>query len=1124
VARRKGIAVTEVVHGVGAAPAAGSLHTFLFADIRGYTRFTVEHGDAAAVRLATKFAGVVREVAAQRGGEVIELRGDEALAVFTSVHAALWAAVELQNRLAQESAADPALPLHAGIGVDAGEAIPFEEGYRGGVLNLAARLCALAGPGEVLTNDGVVHLAHKIEGLQYAERGFASLKGFTEPIRVIEVKPSAGQPPAGPVSPDESVPLSDRIETETVGAPPHKLPIGGFLGALPSGPLIGREEELRRLLSAVDVVTHGSGQLVLLVGEPGVGKTRLAQEATLHLRNRGFRVAVGRCYDGDQSVPYYPFREALETLYASCTPALRSVVATQWPDVLLLLPGHGSPSPDADSHGEEEQQRLFWSVTGFLCAASAEAPLGVLLDDVHWADASSLALLKHLAERTRSYPVMLVGAYRDAEVGQQHPLEGVLRDLYREQLTYRINVRRLSKEATSALVAAAMGESEVEENFASLVHHWTEGNPFFVQQVLRVLVERGDVQRQDGHWVPADLAEIEVPESVRSVIRQRLARLTGLTQEILQEASVLGQTFSFDDLQAMGQREERVLEAALEEAGELGLIREAGSDGYHFDHALTQQTLYGELSARRKRRLHLAAGEAEEKISGPYRERRAAEIAWHFMRGGAEERAISYSLLAGDQSEGMFAHAEAEGHYRNALELAAAAGDRRTEAEASGKLGGVLFALGRVEESLATLDAAARAYRELGDREGEMEVLAQAGWALYELGRMQEGIDRVLPALERTRDGAAAPSAAAASLHIALSSLYYASGRAAEALPLADTASQIARQIGDQRLLGDAEGRRGVVLVALGREDAGLQTYGEAIRLAEVTGDLANLTRTLNNRAVVYGDRGDHVRAWKDMERGLDAARRMGSPTHIAWNLNHMGEVARDEGEWDRAESYFDQAVQVLRGVRATRAFAAAELAGLRMLRGESAAVRDLEELTVTGEQTGNAPLYLRAEHWLAEWDLLQGRPGAARERMETILAHPGLEEQYRPESEWALCRALLATGDPETLETIETRLGEIPRGRDLGEWWELRGSLRARQQRWDEANHCFAEALRWARESGHVFREGLALRALGSAHAARGAQAAARERLGEALAIFRRLGARTYVERTESEIAHFAS
>ena len=170
------------------APAGGEIRTFLIADVRGYTRFTLEHGDEAAARLASRFAAIAREGVAAHEGQILELRGDEALAVFSSARQALRAAVDLQERFSREAVANSALPFAAGIGLDAGEAVPVEGGYRGAALNLAARLCALAGPGEVLASDGVIHLARRVEGLEYADRGPVTLKGFADQVRVMQVR------------------------------------------------------------------------------------------------------------------------------------------------------------------------------------------------------------------------------------------------------------------------------------------------------------------------------------------------------------------------------------------------------------------------------------------------------------------------------------------------------------------------------------------------------------------------------------------------------------------------------------------------------------------------------------------------------------------------------------------------------------------------------------------------------------------------------------------------------------------------------------------------------------------------------------------------------------------------
>jgi serine/threonine protein kinase, bacterial len=436
-------------------PVAGrstELRTFMIADVRGYTRFTQEHGDDAGAELAMRFAALARESAAARGGEVLELRGDEAFAVFPSARQALRAAMELLERCRDAGEADPLFPLPVGIGLDAGEAVRVEGGFRGGAINLAARLCSLAGPGEVLASEGVVHLARRTEGLRYAERGLVELKGFVDPVRVIHVasgNQSPGEPLIAPLPPGA-------LQTEA------KLPIGGFLGSLPSGELIARDDELIRVLPSVDAVEQGSGQLVLLVGERGIGKTRLAQEITLKARDRGFVVATGRCYAQEQSIPFFPFLECLSMAHVATPLALRTQVVRQWPQLAHLL------------------------------------PVALLLDDLQWADEASVQLFYHIARTMRSTRLLIVGAYRDTELLRDAPLDHVIRDLMRERLADRVTVHRLSAEGTADFIASMIGDMEASEEFAEYVHRRTKGNPFFITEILRALAGRYRLVRELG--------------------------------------------------------------------------------------------------------------------------------------------------------------------------------------------------------------------------------------------------------------------------------------------------------------------------------------------------------------------------------------------------------------------------------------------------------------------------------------------------------------------------------------------------------------------------------------------------------------------------------------------------
>lgn len=1089
------------------------VRTFLIADVRGYTRFTLEHGDQAAAELATRFAEVADKEVRARDGKVIELRGDEALAVFTSARQALRAAVDLQRSFAAERD----VPLKVGIGLDAGEAIPVGAGFRGAALNLAARLCSLAGPGEILASDTVAKLTRKMDGLEYADRGSVQLKGFTDPVNVVMVKPSPDASPH-PIPEGPQRPTGDQVEVAV-------LPIGGYLGSLPANPLVGREPELARVLSIAEAVASSIGRLVVLAGEPGVGKTRLAQEVTLHVRNAGFTIAAGRCYEPQQAVPFYPFVDALASAYAAAPPALQTQVPVRWPDLARLLPLLGLP-PTAHA-GPQDQQRLYWEITGFLQALADESPLALLVDDLHWADSASLDLLLHLARHTGSNRVLLIGTYRDVEINRQHPLEGALRDLQREDLVERIPVRRLQESNTAALMAATMGEEHVSEEFASLVYRRTEGNPFFIQQVMRMLVERGDVYHEGEHWARKAVQEIDVPESIRSVVGQRLSRLTTETQELLREASVLGQAFSFDDLEAMTTWTEQAVEHALEEAARVGLLREIDRDHYAFDHALTQQSLYAELPTRRRRRLHLAAGEAIERTSEQKRKGRAAELAWHFLEGDEPERALRWGLAAGDGAEAVFAHSDAEFHYRTSLQLARELGDTAREVEALENLGNVLFMLARYREELDMLLPALQIYRKAGDLDGEMRTAAAIGWAYFEVAQRKEGIDVLTPVLGRWESSGGQSSSAAAALHISLGNLHWADGEREQALSLFEWAADSARAAANHRLLALAESRRGVVLNEVGHHDEALEAYNAAIALAEQIGDLDTLARSLNNRSMIFGFyRNDWVRSEADMQRHIDLARKLGKPAQLAWALDTWGLRCYFKGDWDQARELLDEAARIARRLGVSRSSGSiASAAMLRLLKGDvEAATRELEECVTLGMQRGDTVLVVAAREYLARWDLTDNRPADARRRIEEVLEDPNVEDQNRWYEGSILATALALDNEVDRADVLvlealaPERLSGFPPG--VAWWRTAQGIVRTGQGRWNDARNAFDEALDFFRARGGAFWQADVLHNYGLMEALAGNRAEARARFEEELALLRPMGATPLIERAERELA----
>jgi class 3 adenylate cyclase/tetratricopeptide (TPR) repeat protein len=1095
---------------------ADSVRTFLIADIRGYTSFTLANGDSAAAELAAKFAAICRDTVESRQGQVLELRGDEALCVFTSVRQAVRAAVELQRRFARETADDPQLPLSVGIGLDSGEAISVEGGFRGTALNLAARLCGRAEAGQILATDTIVALARRLEGISYEELADAQVKGFPGGVRIVEVV-------ATPV-----LEAKDHVETESVPLP-GQLPTGRFLGAIPDGVLVAREQELNTLESLLATVLSGSGRLVVLAGEPGVGKTRLAQEITLRARDLGFQVATGRCYEPHQGVPYYPFLEALASVYRSAPSSVRQAAPQRWPQLARLLPDY-IPASIGLAESSEEQQRLLRAITGFLQEASQARPVAILLDDLHWADEASLTVLQHLARNTRQCPILLLATYRDVEINPDHALESCLLDLSRERLVERLPVRRLAREGTARLLAAAVQTEAVSDELSRLVHSHTEGNPFFVEEVVRSMIEHGDIYLENGAWKRRDIAEIEVPESVRSVIGQRVSRMSQDAQELLLQASVFGQTFSFDNLVDLDGRSEDDVERLLDEAFQAGIVQEMGRDAYSFNHALTQQALYARLSSRRKRRLHLAAGEALEQAPDP--EQRAAELAWHFLEADDPARVVTYSLLAGDRAAEVFANAEAERHYLVALEAVLDMGDTAREALVRKRLGVIFSTTARYDDAVDAFDRATSLYAKLDDLNGEVEATIRLGQTYRGSGRAEQGIERMTELLNRLEGTEHLQWLG--ELLIVLETLYFAVGRYADGLGAAERACKLAMESGDMQLLARAEVSRGSQLQMLGRQREAVRVLEAAIPLAEIytshPDDLTrgdNLTRALVNLSNGYFIQGHLAESLAAVERVLSMVERTQNPWSISFTLSNLAGACTVMGRWEEARSYLERGVSLSRSVPDSwwAAYPLLESGAFCVLTGEWERASDLlTEVLQVAERNADAQARSVAHQQIARLELYQGRSDPAVARLRNIIEPSRLDDFDIIQAYPVYAEAQFLTGDiagaEGTLAIVEEWATENIATLLLAQIRLVRGRIFAHQSDWQRAASAFhgARKMAVAMPFPHLaadvsYHRGKALQAEGQLEAAQ-------QSLEESRKEFERLGAGPFAQRSAEALA----
>lgn len=935
--------------------------TVLFADISGYTALSDQLDPEEMFNIIQQYSHLLANNVYKYDGMVDKFIGDGLMALFgapiaheNNAELAVRAALDMQTdvaRLSQDINNQLGVELRVRIGLHAGAVIVGSVGSNlmmnytaiGNTVNLASRLEQAAAPGTTVVSESVYHSTRPL--FSYAPLPPLTLKGISQPVTAYRA----------------------------VASKAHPGSMRGVEGL--HAPLVGRDAELGQLYQAVNrLINDKKGQLVLITGEAGMGKSRLTAELKNFVRQTPVLILEGHSLTYRRAVPYWIFQDVLrdyldvtaDTPEAEVREQLTKRVADSlWEtsdnalpylEVLLSLEPSDKTAAERLRYLEAGQlrQQIFIAVRELLVAEAHNRPLLLILEDLHWADEASLDLIAFLLDSVRNTPLLIYAISRTIQEGTLANIAERARKQFADRLA-EIALTSLPPAQSEQLLSQLLDVPNIPASLREQIIQRASGIPFYLEEILRMLIDSGLIQRGDGHWqlTPgADLAAIGVPDTLQDLILTRFDRLDSTQRRILQVASVLGRQFNWNLLNAvLRPSDENAVRTALSLLIEREfLLPDADSPDskYEFRHILTAETIYGTLLKRDRGVLHGQVGESIEKLHADRLDGQVELLARHYAWSPRLDRALHYLILAGQKALRGYANSQARQHYEQALDLLPEVRHTPEQAfEVHTGLGDVLVFVGEYpsarshyEDALAIISAEPLArslqkriilQRKVGTtfaRQGSYDealmcfnlaiatlkespepspveraqALNEIGWINFQRGNFDKARRYLQEALALV-EGAPAYDIIA-SIYNRMGAVAFESGDLPQAANYARQSLMLRENMGDTAGVARMYNNLGMMSWRLGEWKQALENYSHSLRLLEQMGDVDGIAITHNNRGLLFTDQGNVTAARAELEAGLKAAQQIGNMFYVARAHMNLGRLWSVVGDWDKAAAH----------------------------------------------------------------------------------------------------------------------------------------------------------------------------------------------------------------------------